>query len=224
MILGMRFASVVFDFDSTIVNTETFELLAEEALRHNPESESILTQFQSITSQGMSGEIPLEEGFRRRMELVSLHREHIAIVLPQMSARLSQSFKDNLPFFTEHASHCYIVSGGFSELIYPVSDMLGISREHVFANQFLFDEEGNVIGLDTTRPTCRAGGKAQQILSLNLPRPSVMVGDGMTDYEAKHLGGVDEFIAYTEFSRREKVCALTDTCAGSFADVLKYIA
>ncbi len=219
----MQFASIVFDFDSTIVNTETFELLAEEALRHNPERESILAQFQAITNQGMAGEIPLQEGFRRRMELVSLHREHIALVLPHMVARLSPSFKNNLHFFTEHASQCYIVSGGFTELIYPVSDVLGIPRDHVFANQFLYDESGNVVGLDTTRPTCKAGGKAQQILSLNLPRPSVIVGDGMTDYEAKHHGGVDAFIAYTEFSRREKVCAMTDRCAQSFDDVIAFI-
>lgn len=220
---AMQFQAVVFDFDSTVVNTETFELLAEEALRNNPRRDEILTEFQSITNLGMAGDIALEESFRRRMELVSLNRTHVEAVMPKMLTHLSPSFSEHRDFFEMHADKCFIVSGGFTDLIYPVSDALKIPREHVFANQFVFDEHGAVVGIDTTRPTCKTGGKAQQILSLQLPQPAVMVGDGMTDYEAKHLGGVGTFIAYTEFSRREKVCALADRCAHTFKDVLEYI-
>ncbi|MFM2414735.1 MAG: hypothetical protein RI911_428 [Candidatus Parcubacteria bacterium] len=215
----MQYASVVFDFDSTVVNTETFELLAEEALKEVSNREETLNAFQAITNQGMAGEIPLEESFRRRMALVSLSKKHIDAIVPHMIERLSPSFSRNLDFFEKHGKRCFIVSGGFIDLIYPVSDYLGIAREHVHANQFVFDASGKVIGLDTTRPTCRAGGKALQIRALNLEQPSVMIGDGMTDYEAKHQGGVTTFIAYTEFARREKVCALSDKCAGSLDEV-----
>lgn len=219
----MQYQSVIFDFDSTIVSVETFDMLAELALADMHDREAVLTAFKEVTNLGMTGAIPLEESFRRRMELVSLTRAHIDALIPRMVSFLSPSFAAHTDFFAKEQSRCYIVSGGFSELIYPVADALQIPRAHVFANTFVYNDAGAVIGLDTTRPTCRAGGKAQQILSLALPRPSVMVGDGMTDYEAKRLGGVDAFIAYTEYARRDAVCAAADGVAEDFSSVLSFL-
>lgn len=219
----MSYQSVIFDFDSTVVSIETFDMLAEIALADVSDREGVLTAFKEVTNLGMTGSIPLEESFRRRMELVSLTRAHIDTLLPRMTSYLSPSFARATSFFQNKSAQCYIVSGGFSELIYPVSDILGIPREHVFANAFIFDEAGAVIGLDTTRPTCRAGGKAQQILALNMARPAVMVGDGMTDYEAKRLGGVDAFVAYTEYARRDAVCVVADCVAEDFEGVLAFL-
>jgi D-3-phosphoglycerate dehydrogenase len=219
----MRYNSVIFDFDSTVVSIETFDMLAEVALADSTQREEILAAIKEVTNLGMTGAIPLEESFRRRMALVSLTKAHIDALIPRMTAYLSPSFARNSPFFKQESVSCYIVSGGFSELIYPVSDMLGVPRDHVFANAFVYDGSGAVIGLDTSRPTCRAGGKAQQILALNVARPAVMVGDGMTDYEAKRLGGVDAFIAYTEYAQREAVCAVADSVVENFDALAEWV-
>ena len=37
------------------------------------------------------------------------------------------------------AKSVFLVSGGFRPIINPIADMLGISRDHVFANTILFD-------------------------------------------------------------------------------------
>lgn len=38
----------------------------------------------------------------------------------------------------------YLVSGGFSQLIEPVAEELGIPKENIYANQILFNEKGEV--------------------------------------------------------------------------------
>lgn len=50
---------------------------------------------------------------------------------------------------------------------------------------------------------------------LQLRTPTVMVGDGSTDAAVR--GVVDSFIAYTGVARREKVVAVADAEANSFA-------
>jgi D-3-phosphoglycerate dehydrogenase / 2-oxoglutarate reductase len=219
----MQYESVIFDFDSTIVSIETFDMLAEVALQTVQNKADVLAAIKEVTNLGMTGAIPLEESFKRRMALVSLTRAHIESLIPRMASYLSPSFACNAKFFEAEHKRCFIVSGGFSELIYPVADVLHIPRAHVFANAFVYDDAGAVIGLDTTRPTCRAGGKAQQILDLEIERPVVMIGDGMTDYEAKRLGGVDAFIAYTEYARRDAVCAAADSVAEDFNSVVHFL-
>jgi D-3-phosphoglycerate dehydrogenase len=219
----MRFQTIVFDFDSTVAAAEGFDLLAEEALRGRDDAAAILQQFQEITNLGMTGAIPFDESLRRRMQLVSLNKAHIDRVVATMPERTTRSFIEHKAFFDTHGNDCYIVSGGFSDLIYPAADLLGIPRLNVFANAFIFDDAGNVVGIDMERPTSRAGGKAAQIYALAVPRPAVMVGDGMTDYDAKKHGGVDAFIAYTEHARRDKVVALADGEARSFAELLTLV-
>lgn len=36
-------------------------------------------------------------------------------------------------------THVYLVSGGFTQMIFPVADRLGIKRARVFANTILFN-------------------------------------------------------------------------------------
>ena len=58
----------------------------------------------------------------------------------------------------------------------------------------MFDEEGKYAGFDDTEPTSRSGGKAEavkRIKASNGFQTVVMVGDGMTDLEARVEGGAD---------------------------------
>ena len=55
----------------------------------------------------------------------------------------------------------YLVSGGFTQMIYPVAALLGIGRDRVFANTILFDSSGDYAGFDTAAFTSRSGGKVR---------------------------------------------------------------
>ncbi|MFZ2593598.1 MAG: HAD-IB family phosphatase [Minisyncoccia bacterium] len=214
---------LVFDFDSTIASVESLEVLAEYALRNNSEKEDILKKMKEITNLGMDGTIPYEESLSRRMPLLSLTVSDVHAFAPTMTKYVTRSFSEHVDFFTQHADTIYVVSGGFDDLIFPVTDVLSIPRSHVFANNFVYDTEGRVVGVDTMRPASQKGGKAEQIRSLGLTGKIYMVGDGMTDYDVKRQGVASTFIAYTEHARREPVVAVADHEITDFAQLLKLL-
>src|SRR5687768_4906011 len=57
---GLRFKTVVFDCDSTLSTVEGIEELARERR----------AEVEALTEEAMRGEIPLEQVYRRRLELV----------------------------------------------------------------------------------------------------------------------------------------------------------
>lgn len=209
--------TLVFDFDSTLIAAEGLELLAAEALRERADARSVLETITSITNMGMRGEIPLEEALARRLALISLNRTHVAAAQSRVLSFLSPSVRINRDFFTAHADAIYIVSGGFVDLIYPISDALGIDRSRVYANAFVYDRD-NVVGIHDA-PTAKKNGKAITIMGLPALRPIVMVGDGYTDYEVKMLGAADSFIAYTETVARDVVTSVADSVVGSLGEL-----
>ncbi len=217
----MRFASIIFDFDSTIVDCETLDLLSEVALEGRSDKETIVKEVKHITNLGMEGRVPFGESLARRMALIAPDRTAVETVTARMVERITPSFLAHRDFFTSHHDAIYVISGGFDEVIIPVADMLGIDRTHIFANTFVYDDNGIVVGVDQTRPSAQTGGKARAVEEARLPRPSVIVGDGWTDYEIKQKGVADVFICYAEHARREKVVLNADAVAMSFDDLLR---
>lgn len=69
---------LVIDFDSTIIEVETLEELAEEALRDNKNKEEILKQISKITNQGMEGKISFTDSLQKRLSLFDLNQKIIS--------------------------------------------------------------------------------------------------------------------------------------------------
>ena len=102
----------------------------------------------------------------------------------------------------------FLVSGGF---------------RRIYANNIMFDEEGKYAGFDDTEPTSRSGGKAEavkRIKASNGFQTVVMVGDGMTDLEARVEGGADAFICFTGVVRRDAVAEGADLAVGEMAQIM----
>ncbi|MEN9413628.1 MAG: phosphoglycerate dehydrogenase [Candidatus Parcubacteria bacterium] len=211
----MRFASVVFDFDSTVVDCETLDIVSEIALAARDDKDAVLAEVKRITALGMEGAIPFDESLSRRIALVAPTRAAVSLVAERIVEHITPSFLARKDFFETHRGQIAIVSGGFDEIIWPVADILGIPRSLVYANEFVFDERGIAIGVDTTRASAQAGGKTRAVRAVNMQQPIVIVGDGWTDYEIKEQGVADTFIAYTEHAQREKVIAHADARAAS---------
>lgn len=216
----MKCASLVFDFDSTIVNCETLDLVSEVALRGRSGADAVLAEVKRITALGMEGAIPFDESLSRRIALVAPTRAAVEEVAARIVEHITPSFRIHADFFVARRGSIAVVSGGFDDIIWPVADILGIPRELVFANAFRFDDAGVACGVDTARPSSQAGGKVRAVAASALARPLVIVGDGWTDYEVKERGAADFFIAYTEHARRENVVAHGDAVASSFDDIV----
>lgn len=218
----MRFATLAIDFDSTLVDSESLEVVCAKALAERPDADEVMREVQRITNLGMDGTIPFDESLSRRVALVAPKREHVEAVAEELRERVTESFLKHLNFFKEN-TELAIVSHGFVELIEPAAERLGIPANRIYAHTFKYDDSGTVIGAEESSPVTGAHGKTRALESSGLPRPLVMVGDGYTDAETKLLGAADSFIAFVEHVRREKAIAHADTVAASFDDVRAYL-
>ncbi len=210
----------VIDFDSTFTKVEAFDVLAEITLKDHPEKESIQKQIFEITNQGMDGSLSLRESIEKRIQLLAPNKKHIEQLISHLKNLVSDSFNRNKEFFTTHSSNIFIISNGFREFIEPVVTEFGIKKENVFANEFIFEDSGKVVGFDKENPLSANNGKTEQLKRLNLPGDVYVIGDGYTDYEIKHAGLANKFYAFTENVEREKVVAKADHITPSLDEFL----
>jgi D-3-phosphoglycerate dehydrogenase len=211
---------IIIDFDSTFTKVEGLDELAAIALTGHPEREKIVQEIVDLTNKGMNGEMSFADGLRQRIDLLKAKRSHIDELITFLRTKVSDSFKRNQHFLTENTDHIFIVSSGFKEFIVPVATELGIRADHVYANEFRFDEDDNIIGIDENNVLSTDGGKIKLLESLRLEGEVFAIGDGYTDYQLKESGLASRFYAFTENVERPKVMAVADHIATSFDDFL----
>jgi len=211
---------IIIDFDSTFTKVEGLDELAAIALTGHPQREKIVQEIVDLTNKGMNGEMSFSEGLRQRIDLLKANRANIQELISFLKTKVSDSFKRNKQFLTENADYIFIVSSGFKEFIVPVVTEFGLRADHVYANEFRFDEEGNIIGIDEENVLSTDGGKIKLLSSLKLEGEVFAIGDGYTDYQIKEAGFASRFYAFTENIERPKVVAVADHIATSFDDFL----
>lgn len=199
----------VFDCDSTLIDCESLEELAAIALKNLPDREERLNQIEEITNRGMTGELPFNESLARRLKLFSATRGQVDELAQNLLSRITPSVLEIKDWIDENRDSIYVVSGGFEDYLFPVLEKIGIKKEHIFANKFVYDGD-KVTGFDDSRYLSRPLGKVNTIAELELPRPIVIIGDGSTDAEVRECGEADEFWAVTEILDRPSVTAKTD--------------
>ncbi|OUW60541.1 MAG: hypothetical protein CBD58_04575 [bacterium TMED198] len=212
---------LIFDFDSTIITSETIELLTDICIS-NEDLPSIRSRVESITNKAMNGDLSFKDALKQRLEILSLKRDHIDQMKNKIKKYLSPSVNRHREFFKNNRKDIFVVSGGFTEIILEVSRDLELLDNQVFGNTLLFKGE-SVVGFDQTNPLCESGGKSTRVKSLNLKYPSTMIGDGFTDYEVKRDGQATYFAAYTENIHRKKVVELADFKVSSMDELLVII-
>src|SRR5690606_20384658 len=142
----------VIDFDSTFTQVEALDELAKISLRNNPDRQKHLDDIASLTNLAMEGKLSFRESLIRRVQLLHANRTHLDALIKKLKKKVSASFFRNKTFFKENSKDVLIVSGGFKEFICPVVANYHITSENVYANTFLFDGEGNIVGFDEGNP------------------------------------------------------------------------
>lgn len=222
MCLLIIMKKLIIDFDSTLVKIEALDMLAERALQGNRSKDEIVKEIKKITELGMNGDIGFSESLDRRIKLIQTTKEVVAEVGENIKNEISDSVLENLDFFKKNKENIYIISGGFRDLIFPTAKILGISEKNILANDFVFDLEQNLIGINKNNLMSQDSGKVKQLKRLKLEGKLIMVGDGWTDYQTKEFGIVDKFIAYTENVTRDKVVSKADIVVDNFDQVINY--
>lgn len=213
------YASVVIDVDSTLCGVEGIDFLAE---RRGPE---VAAQIVALTDKAMKGEILLEEIYGRRLTTIRPTRADIAALAAEYERTLAPGAADAIGAMRTAGARLALVSGGIREAIAPVARTLGFDAADLHAVSLRFDDAGNYLDFDRSSPLTTQPGKPVLVRGLiedgRLPRPVLAVGDGATD--AKLVGVVNQFLAYTGFARRANVVTVANGEVTSFPELARIV-
>ncbi len=210
----------IIDFDSTFTQVEALDELVQIARKQDPELVKISERIHLLTDLAMTGKISFEESLKERIQLIQANKSHLNILVRYLKNRVSPSFARNINFFKSHKENIFIVSGGFKEFIFPVVKSYHILEKNIFANTFIFNTKGDIIGFDQKNPLSKEGGKVLLIKDWNLKGNLYGIGDGHSDYQLKESGLVKKFFAFTENILREKVTQKADYIVPNFDEFL----
>ncbi len=200
----------IFDFDSTFIQVEAMDVLAQVALANHPNREEQLNMITKITNLAMEGRYSYGESLSERFSLLYLTAAHVEQAIEILKQKITPSIERNKDFFKKNADNIYILSGAFIEIIWPIVQSFGIKRSHIFANRLLYDFEGSIIDYDRLNPLAQDQGKVKIVQQLNLKGNVIVIGDGYTDYEIKVANLANTFAAFTENISRETVIKNAD--------------
>ncbi|MEB0285057.1 phosphoserine phosphatase SerB [Cryobacterium sp. 10I1] len=173
---------VVLDSDSTLIENEVIELLADAA--------GSLELVAAVTEQAMRGEIDFAESLRARVKTLAGLPESVFTDVGLL-VRPSPGVHELIAGLHAHGSRIGVVSGGFHEVLDPLAESLGI--DHWRANRLEVvggHLTGNLVG-----PIIDATAKADTLqewaaeLGVALPQ-TVAVGDGANDLKMMHVAGL----------------------------------
>ena len=190
--------AVCFDVDSTVIDEEGIDVLAE-TLGKGPE-------VSAWTAKAMDGNIKFEDALAARLQIIRPSRSDIASCLKKHPLRLSPGVDRLVGELQERGTHVYLVSGGFRLMIEPVAGILGVNPSNIYANTILFDDDGQYAGFDASEPTSADQGKPKALRAIKEKygyETMIMVGDGATDAQAKPPA--DAFIGFGGVVVREAV-------------------
>jgi phosphoserine phosphatase len=173
---------VLLDVDSTLIENEVIELLAEAA--------GSLDLVAEITARAMNGELDFEQSLRSRVAtLAGLPVGVFDAVAP--SIRVTPGVPAMIAGVQAAGGRVGVVSGGFHEVLDPVAEALGL--DHWRANRLEVADgvlTGGLVG-----PVIDALAKADTLrewaVAADVPlSQTVAVGDGANDLEMMAITGL----------------------------------
>jgi len=177
---GMRL--VVMDVDSTLVQGEVIEMLAERA--------GCLEEVRAVTEAAMRGDLDFEESLRRRVRLLA-GLDAAALDAVYDDLRLAPGARTLVRTLSRLGYRFAIVSGGFSHVTDRIAADLGI--HYAAANELEIDAgrlTGGLVG-----PVVDRAGKADALRrfasEVGVPLgATVAVGDGANDLDMLAAAGL----------------------------------
>jgi phosphoserine phosphatase len=208
-----RFRTVLFDCDSTLSAIEGIDELAVHC-RHDVEQ---------LTDAAMRGHIPLEEVYGRRLRLVQPTRSAVESLGREYIARLVPDAADTIGALQSAGVEVRIISGGLLPAVLAVARAVGVPASKVAAVDLTFNADGSYASFESSSALTMSGGKRTAIERWDVNRPSMMVGDGTTDLEARPA--VDLFVAFAGVVERPNVVNAADAVVrtNSLAPVLPLV-
>jgi len=193
---------VVFDVDSTLIQDEVIELLADHAGKR--------AEVEAVTERAMAGELDFEGSLRARVvTLKGLSQSVIDETL--LRIQLTDGALEVIEYIHSIGGKAGAVSGGFVELLQPLAKRLNL--DFYRANQLEVVDgilTGNVIGQIIDKPA-KAHALSEWAKELGLAEAQcVAVGDGANDLDMMNVAGLS-----VGFNAKPRVRAQADLLIGT---------
>jgi len=173
-----KFGAVCFDCDSTLTRIEGIDELARRG--------GCEAKIASLTEAAMSGAIPLESVYAKRLDLVRPDRAALAWLAVRYADEMVSGAAETIATLRRHGKAVYVVTSGLLQAVAEFARTLGLAPAQVHAVEVHLDVAGAYQGFNTGSPLCRSDGKAIVCRRIAATHGSVaMVGDGMTDLAAR---------------------------------------
>lgn len=189
-----KFQLVFFDVDSTLVTIEGIDELADGN-----------QEISRLTDAAMNGEVPLDEVYARRLEIIRPDRRKIDELADRYQASLVTGAAETVRTLREANVSVHLVTAGIEQAIQPLARHLGIEERLVHAVRLHFGADGSYADFDRRSFLTRAGGKEVVVRDVRARShgKAAFVGDGVSDLETRPA--VDVFVGFGGVQVRTRV-------------------
>jgi len=207
-----RFRFIFFDVDSTLVTIEGIDVLAGG----NPE-------IAKLTEAAMNGEVPLDQVYARRLDMIRPPRNAVERLAQQYVASMTDGAEETIRTLREAGAQVHLVTAGIAQAILPLASHLGVPQRAVHAVALRFNERGEYEDFDRRTFLTRPGGKELVVRDVRARSHgrAAFVGDGVSDLEAKPA--VDLFIGFGGVCVRERVRDNAEVFVRTMRELLAYL-
>ena len=172
---------VVMDVDSTLIQQEVIDLLADYA--------GVMPEVKEITEQAMSGKLDFKQSLAKRVGLLEgLSEEIFQWLKPQI--QLTPGVQELILAVHELGGKIGAVSGGFSQVLEPLAKEIGL--DYWMANSL--EVRGGKLTGNLVGPVIDAEAKATALKSWasdsGIPlEQTIAIGDGANDIQMLECAG-----------------------------------
>lgn len=164
---------MVLDVDSTLIQQEVIELLAERA--------GVRSQVEWITEQAMSGQLDFSQSLRERVALLAgLEDAVFTEVLSEI--QVTDGARELIAFTHEKGGKVGAVSGGFSQVLRSLAEELSLdfyraNKLEIIADKLSGQVVGEIVDAQTKAECLLEWSKQMGIPIAN----TIAIGDGAND-------------------------------------------
>jgi phosphoserine phosphatase len=189
--LTPKYRLILFDVDSTLVTIEGIDVLAAG----NPE-------IVRLTEAAMNGEIPLDQVYARRLEMIRPNRAAIDNLAKRYLDSIVGGTEETMAALKDVGCVIHLVTAGIEQALTPLAAKFGVILHAV---PLRFSASGDYEDFDRKSLLARPRGKETVVRDIRARTKgkAAFVGDGVSDLETKPA--VDLFIGFGGVHTRARV-------------------
>ncbi len=193
--------TILLDVDSTVLRKESFE----ELVRLVTNDRKILDRIAELSRLAMEGKITFQESISERLKISGFRPSHVSDLRQTIRQWITPGFPELIREWQNDGISVWLISGALHEIVQETAHCLGIPSEQAYGIKLIWQGENADPKIDPSDLLARSKLEGAKALASRFQNPTVMVGDGMTDYEIFEHGVSHHFIAYTQWVKRKPV-------------------